>query len=291
MIWLNFSDEIKMQNTLGINWTSKNSFQWNYGTLSQRLDIGEIKKIFWSRVIFLNASGNLGLTLIGVSLFIAKKRIRAFLLLSLVLFFLPILIFFNLHSVHDYYQVASTLFLIAALSISISEVLPNQFDKFRFTPVITLLLVLNNLTSFNNAGYSNTMKETFNKSNSDILAASDIIKRHTNENSGIIIFGAPFGSGELGYYSERKSCSFPYQPGNKSFDLMWNKPSMYLGNLKLGAIVFIGINLQIISAQSNVKVSSGLFKVSENCYVWIPRNESLLTHDRRKLSPIVLLPK
>jgi hypothetical protein len=74
----------------------------------------------------LGAGGLIGIILIaGTALVPTGVRVRAVIAGALVLFVLPILIFTNLHVVHDYYQTSCTLFLIASLALAVAVWVPS----------------------------------------------------------------------------------------------------------------------------------------------------------------------
>jgi hypothetical protein len=275
LLWTNFADHIKLQNTLGAHFTSKVLSKWNYGSLAQRIELFSVI----GKIVFKNSAGVMGILIIAIALYKVSQRIRTIICMSLVLFVLPILIFSNLHIVHDYYFVSSTFFFIGALAISIG-VLPSTLNgKYYYTPIIAILVVCCNLLFFH-LSYGEKIHKTFVVSQTRELAVGDVIQRYTSIESGIVVFGADW-SGEIAYYSKRKTCTFP--ANLVEFESIWKSPASYLGNLKLGAVVFIIDNNKITPAtifdREDIKSDSCLFRIDAECYIWLPGVKSISSPD------------
>lgn len=267
-IWTNYTDQIKSQSTFGATLTSEALSKWNYGTMEQRLNLDNLKTVFWDRIMVNNTAAFYGIAILIFALLFAKKSIRRYLLICLLLFVLPVLIFMNLHLIHTYYQVSSTFFLIAAIAIGLADVLPQKIKKIPLAPFIILFMIGHNIYSYQNTYEKYTLKK-FDLSNSSSLAISDIIERYTDKNSGVVIFGANWNS-EIAYYSKRKSFTVP--DWFKSYDSVWKAPANYIGDLDLAAVVFIqkDSNITAIKERPDVQKDSCLYKIYENCYIWLP---------------------
>ena len=294
ILWINYSDYLKAQNLLGVFLTSKALNKWNFGTLNQRFDFTVLKTIFWDRLLLNNAAGFLGITILGISLFIGTKRARTIILINLVMFVLPIFIFINLHFIHAYYQISSTIFLMGALAVAITVALPERVGKLPLSPIMTILLIGCNLYFFS-TGYAHIMRLTFDASKTEILAIGDVIRRYTPKESGMVIFGADWSS-EIGYYSERKSFTVPHWPvpqWEKVFNAVWQAPANFIGEQKLGAVVFCTsgnhINLADILARPDIQADPCLYNVHE-AYVWLPGVTSIsLSNSHSKRLPMDFL--
>lgn len=117
--WTLYGDSIKEENPFGAMLTSKALFSWNFGTLEQRLNMVTMKTLLWDRILTRNAAGSLGVFLVSGALFAGDSRTRKLIGTCLALFLLPLLIFTNLHVVHDYYPMSSVVFFLAALAITL----------------------------------------------------------------------------------------------------------------------------------------------------------------------------
>jgi len=285
LLWTSYTDSIKALNPLDL--TSKSLNTIYFGTFKQHFDFNVLKTIFWDRVISKNAGGFLGIIILCLSLFIAEPRIRKLIFISLVLFVLPIYCFLNVHLMHHYYQVSSTVFIIGGITLAIVQVFPERIGKIPFSSAIIVLLVGYNFISFAKP-YAGALFATINTSTSNVLAVGEIIRRYTPEESAIVVYGADWSS-EIGYYSERKS--FAVADWYKGYDSAWLNPSHFIGKQKLGALVFCSnvyrkINLKDILARSDVKSDSSIFKIRDS-YIWLPGVKSVfLPWNNRTIFPL-----
>jgi len=247
--WAIYTDFIKSKNLLGMQLLSKTLTEWNFGTINQRFDLQVLKTIFWDRVILNNAGGILGILLLICLFMFAEKRVKKIVGISIVMFILPIYIFINLHFIHDYYQISSTIFLIFALAVSIKY----AFQKFSKNNLIVLTLsiffVSCNLFQFVN-GYANYLKAPIDEINNKTLAVSNIVRTYTDKNSAIVVFGYDWSS-EIAYYSERKSFTVP--EWFVQYNDVWNDPAAFLGDKKLGAVNLLW-NLKLRKNQNSCSI-------------------------------------
>jgi len=152
------------------------------------------------------------------------------------MFILPIYIFINLHFIHDYYQISSTIFLIFALAVSIKYTF-HQFSKNnQIVLALTVVFVSSNLIQFIN-GYANNIKTSIDVTNNKTLDVSEIIRENTEKNSGIVKFGNDWNS-DIAYYCERKSFTVPDWFAN--YDKVWKNQEVFLGEKELGAVIYCG---------------------------------------------------
>lgn len=129
LAWLRHADAIKAAHPLAVALTSQALPQWNYGPLSQRID-----PAIWFRLV--NNSTDMIFPLparlaalkvallaafcavFGFFLWHCDGRRRRQVLLMAGLFLLPFLIFTNLHRIHNYYQAANGVFLLAGFGLA-----------------------------------------------------------------------------------------------------------------------------------------------------------------------------
>lgn len=289
VLWTNYTDLIKQQNAFGTALTSEALAKWNFGTIEQRFDFGIYKTIFWDRVLANNAGGIIGVILLGGALYYCERRIKAILLVSITLFALPLFIFINLHFVHDYYQTASVLFLTGALAVASVHWPAKYAMRFDISLVIVLILVISNMYHFK-TGYANDITAQINSSTSTTLAVSDVIRRYTPEDSGIVVFGDDWNS-ETAYYAQRKTFTVP--GWFKGYDSVWKEPAKFLGDKELGGLVFYasGNNPSLTQIMENpvVKNHPNLFKVRD-CYIWFPDVKSIdIPGENRTVLPMDFL--
>ncbi|MEP6939267.1 MAG: hypothetical protein ABI846_05845 [Rudaea sp.] len=237
VIWTKYSDSVKLANPLGRQLTSGTLIAWNFGTLAQRLDPGTYAGVVWRRVMVPNAAGIVGLFLVAGAL--TMRRSRAIVLWALLLFAAPILIFTNLHVIHEYYQTANVIFLIAALAIAVGCWLPSIAPR-ALVPAVTFVLMAFNLHAYykvkTDAGlsYAALAKRPYDTTNQPSLALAAVVRGLVPADSGLVIFGQDWAS-ILPYYAQRKSFAVP--TFFAQYETAWQEPQKFLGDTPLGAVV------------------------------------------------------
>jgi len=146
--WTHHSDAMKLQTHFGEGLTSGALSAWNFGTGADRLS-GQ----FWNATVMERALPEaIGLfwfiPIFGLAgLFISKDRDRIFskeialIAIGTALFLLPMLIFTNLHMVHNYYQVGSSIFIIAVVAVIIGAMLTSS-RMTQILGVFTIVMIL-----------------------------------------------------------------------------------------------------------------------------------------------------
>jgi hypothetical protein len=234
MAWVRYSDIVKAKNPFGEHLTSAWLGTWNFGTIEQKLKFSNYQDVIWDRVFVQNAGGIIGLALIIGAISLTRVgHLRAIFIAGLAMFLLPILIFTNLHIVHDYYSTGCVLFLIGVLAFAVVEWLPTIVPHSGVVFAVTAILVISNLVAFNKEYFSLATK-TIDTSNARAIAVGEIIRRETPPGSGIVVFGNDWDS-DIAYYSQRKS--FTVAPWFKDYERVWTEPSYFLGGTPLKAIV------------------------------------------------------
>ena len=228
--------------------------------MEQRFDLYTYKTIFWERIFQNNFGAVLGLLLIIATLIFTQKKIKIIILTGLSFFILPILIFFNLHLIHDYYQIASNIFLLFAIAVSLFYFLPKTYTIKNLSFILTISCVISNLLQFS-IGYGQVIKTDINDSNSKILAISEIIRENTGVSSGIVVFGNDWNS-DIAYYSERKSFTVP--DWFSKYNEVLKNPEAFLGDKELGAVIYCGETLIEQTYDSIDKNSFSFLRNSEN---------------------------
>jgi hypothetical protein len=260
--WVKYTDYIKSFNPLGTQLTSKALNQWNWGTWDQRFSYELWHDVVWTRMLSDNLGGFLGL-LILLALFSLKvnKKILAIASISIAMGLIPILLFSNLHIVHNYYQSANLIFLAFAISLAITEITRIKFGEKLAAILLVSILGLN--AHAMTKEYFPSMKEKFSKSNKDLALGSILERELTNEQS-FIAFGNDWSS-TLAYTSKRKSFT---APGwfSKYADMVEN-PERHLPDSNMGAVVSCGYNQRIFSWSENKGWKIGL---SHNCLISVP---------------------
>ena len=119
--WVAYSDSVKMDSGYGAQWSSAGLSAWNYGTMRQRLNLGNWW-IIYSRLVYEAAPYAFGLLLAaGLVVSAATKIPNKMVLLAFAAgLLIPICIFFNLYIPHPYYFIALT--PIASIFVALGAV-------------------------------------------------------------------------------------------------------------------------------------------------------------------------
>jgi peptidoglycan/LPS O-acetylase OafA/YrhL len=238
LAWAHYADVVKMANPFGSQLSSKALSQWNFGTMQQKLDPETWRLVVWERSFRWNAAGWLGVALLLLP-WLGGPTQRKFAWLSLaatVLFLLPVLIFTNLHFVHEYYQIACVAFLLGALAIVIGGSLEKITGMTLIVPVVTLAIVVSNLVVFSKS-YGIVTARTLDELDPRSVQSYKVgrfLRDHTQPGSGLVVFGQGYSS-EIAYQAQRKTMAAP--PWFKEYRQLWDQPQKYLGNVPLSAIV------------------------------------------------------
>ena len=244
--WVHYADIIKDANPVGAqSLTSKALSTWNFGRMEQKLDTETWRLVVWERSLRWNAGGLLGLLLLLMPWFGGSEHRRlAWLSLAAVgLYLLPILIFTNLHIVHEYYQTACVAFLLAALSIVIGGWLKEVSGTMMIVPVMTVAIILSNIAFFNSSYgiVAARLLDELDPRSVQSYKVGRYLREHTRPDTGLVIFGQGWSS-EIGFQAQRKSMTA--NPGFKEYEQVWKNPQAYLGGLELSAIVICPLTNQ-----------------------------------------------
>lgn len=232
MAWTHFTDAVKAQNEIGKLLTSGALLEWNFGLPGQRLSEKFLADVIWSRSINTNAGGLVGLAV--MTFFCVKETRRPQLAVAACaggLFLLPLLLFTNLHIVHEYYQTATTIYLIFLLALALVFLSENSSARV-FLLAFALILLLNAAHFYQ--GKWRIARESMTVENNWLLAAAKVIREHTVPERPILVYGLDWSS-ELAFYSERKAMTVPNRYPKFNEPLL--SPERYLGKGRIGALV------------------------------------------------------
>jgi len=242
--WIAHSDAVKASNPLGRLLTSSSLSKHNFGPLALRLDPKTWRTVVWERGVCENAGGLLTVAALAACLCwpgrhrgTARWRQQAALVaVCLVLYLVPILLFTNLHLMHEYYQVACLAFLLAAVAISIGGWLPRVTGVAAIAPLAVVPFLLANVATYR-ASYRIVVKRP--PELQDPLSVGRYrlglwLRDATPAGSGLVVFGQDYSS-ELPFHAGRKAFVCPiWFPAITD---VWERPGASLGGLTLGAIV------------------------------------------------------
>ena len=205
--WVAWTDAIKAQHPIGMQLTSQALAGWNYGLPEQRFS-GEL----WYFAVFRRdlwpSSGMLlGLIAVAVAWRRADARLARVLLGLLALFLLPLLVFTNVHVVHDYYQVANAVFWSLLVGLSVALVMESAWPaRYAWRPVLAGAILLLNGLAFKEQ-YDTYKFDRIGRGH-PTLALADYIRRETPEDLPVIWIASDWSS-EYAFYSGRRSLTLP----------------------------------------------------------------------------------
>jgi hypothetical protein len=119
--WTKFADGVRAQNPIGIYLTSNALRTWTIGTIAQRLHPRVYLQLWYAAD---NHVGNVWMAVgvLGIYIWLCRRWNWIAAVCS-ALYIGTILVFFNLHVVHEYYPYANALFLVVAVGVLITAVL------------------------------------------------------------------------------------------------------------------------------------------------------------------------
>ena len=235
IIWTVYSDQVKHEGTLTQFLTSAALSNWNFGTLAQRLQWRSWQRIFLIRLI-LHGGFALMVPVIGYAA-LRKQAIfnrEAGLLLFSGL--LGPLVFFNLHYVHDYYQVGSLVFLACGTAIIAAPCLQGLWRTSRvyFAGLVVAIALVNLGLLYNHYG---PMIRGIPIQDAIAYNIAGYLKEHQAENDFSVIVGDDWNS-TIPYYSERYAIMIPpWVPWETRAAIVRN-PTAYAGGRRIGSIVY-----------------------------------------------------
>lgn len=236
LMWTSHADALKAANPIGIELTSGNLKNWNFGRLKDLFSYELWGHVVYGRMLTPAGFGP-AIVLLLSSLWIARRQFKivfavfAFLGLAIV----PLLVFSNLHQVHNYYQSANQIFLLAAIAIAATAITSNN-PLYHFLRISCLAGILyGGYEHFNVEYYASSQK-----TGSQEFHVANTVKSITKPGEGIIVFGYNWSSA-IAYHSERRALTVPKFVQRRRIltrAQIFSGRNDYLGGLPLGAIVF-----------------------------------------------------
>ena len=247
-----------------------------------RLNPELLRVIFWDRMMVQNAGGLLGICALTLGTLLGSLKLRLIIFSGILFCFLTSFIFIRHHSFLYYYQTANTLFLIGALAVSLVSISCYIQNSAPALLLCSAIVAANFYHYY--YGYGKYVERVLTPQNNTTLAVSDVLRRYTPSDSAVIVFGLmstgsvesiSAWSSEIAYYSERKSLTL----SDGVNEQVWSDPALFIGDKKLGAIVFCSMQhrdkYEQILYKYGSKLPPSLFKVND-CYVWLPGVESVV---------------
>jgi hypothetical protein len=234
VIWVKYSDHVKMANAFGSFLTSSELIGWNFGTLAARHSEALWIGVIWYRVIGGNLAGHLGILLILSGFAFAPKR-RLIIAAGVGLFLLFFMVFEHLLFLHEYYPFSNTAYLIFALAVATGGLVE---AKPRLAPLWALAfagVIAINLHAYFTGHLFAEEAQHFDDTH-PVLATAKFVREHTSPEDPLLIYGDLWNS-QLPYYGQRKAFVVPtfFKPYLAPLDT----PEKYLERVP-GAILVCG---------------------------------------------------
>jgi 4-amino-4-deoxy-L-arabinose transferase-like glycosyltransferase len=251
LIWTAYADMTKMENPVAKYLTSEALFQWTYGTLGQRTELGQWERIF-ERLPSLGASLWVFVVVLVIALWRLKFDLRLVALASVPV--IAVITFFNLYVVHSYYLSAVYPAYVAILGIgvaAISRLVSHRNASLLVAGTLSVLLIILAWTS-TEGRYLKSLIGVEGK----FPEISRVIAESTPEDAGVIVVGCDWDPTPL-FYAERRGMTIPswYRDGI---------PSEWIGT-ELKYLVFCGEDFSLVDGDPNTVLPTGsLIKADES---------------------------
>lgn len=271
LMWLSFTDGLKAQNPFGATLTSSGLSEFNFGTLQQRLDPHSWMEIFFGRALR-DAIGSPVLILVA-AWFIYKTRYMVWpSILCISLYFLPFLVFTNLHLVHNYYQYANSFFLILFMAFSVeaagsfeSKVFSSWSPTRKKYTFLGSLVLLQLMLFF--VGYWKFIIDDQSQKPSYEIARH--VAQVTKPDEVSFLFGDSWSS-VVGFLSQRRVIALP--DSGAQIALGTTDMRVWTGGRRLAAVVDCETNMTANMKPFIARISAGMDKqFVAHCLVYTPK--------------------
>lgn len=228
--WLKTADAVKSLNPIAASMTSAALGSWNYGTVVQKLS-GQL----WIGTILLRAIpeaiGWPGLLVFMVGMGPIDRPTRLVAGTLTGMFILPFLLFTNLHMVHNYYQMANAIWLVAALAV-VANGLYDLMPRPAWIGVVLLCLcgqVYQSMQFY-------LPMEQIDFSRDTRLVIAQALKKGLGKDDVAVFVGFDW-SPEIAFYAERRAIYIPQWVSYDDVMKIVADPGLVTGGRRLGAIV------------------------------------------------------
>ena len=280
-LWFQYSNAFRALNPLMIEINHNNAglIRTWFGGNELRLNPEALGSIFWERMFKQNGAGILGLAILLLGFLVGDKKTRTVLATAMIMFAVPVLTFINHHHFLDYYQVSVAIYMLGAIAVALTAAVKVSGKNFLLATAVCTAFAASNYFHFFQV-YRAYLTQEINETNNATLAVSRFIREHTPSDAGIVVFGlkskgalVPVNSwsSEMAYYSERKALTVL----DKNLHVVQHDPSSFLGDRKLGAMIFCGENrngIYISLIQAQLRRSSRQIEIMD-CTVLLPMAE------------------
>ena len=234
--WTWFSDSLKMHSVLGARLTSESLQRWNFGAPSLRFG----KELWaWSlpNRVMPDVFGVLWPVLAVAAAYLLARGSAAaatLFLCFLIDFLAPLMIFTNLHVVHNYYQMSNAVFGSMAAAVCIAALLDRGDRRHVLAGWLLLGLVL--MGQGMHFGTTQLGRSFTTNGEDAIVDASRWVKTNSRPDTAMVALGVDWSS-IAHYYAERKGIAFPGWASDGEVTSLLVNIEKSLGGLQLGSII------------------------------------------------------
>lgn len=231
--WVLYTDHIKAANEFGRMLTSEALVGWNLGSLDQRVSAKLWVATIWTRSMKETLGWFYPLALIALVAVFLSGRSRGAIGLCVLGYLVPFLVFTNLHIVHNYYQAANAIFLLAAVGVAVGEV---YAAVSRTLAVIVVLAIVIGQIGFFHQFFSPKLNHDEATTDQN-WTIGQIAKSLTSPDQSLLIFGSEWSS-QVSYSAERKALALPGWTPAPMIERVLSDPQAFLGDRPLGGVIF-----------------------------------------------------
>lgn len=196
-----FYDHLKEANAISATLTMSALREWNFGALSDRLDVDHWRRLYQRSVFHIFGYGQF------IFLALAFWRgARTFNLTSLALIAAALaapLTFWNLYYVHDYYAVAVAPLIVAGAAIASVRALGAR-ALLLGAPLLALALTFNAQAFERQYAYTLDAVETGAHQARDVIAVAEMVRAATDPGDVIVVYDGSWSS-EIAFYARRRA--------------------------------------------------------------------------------------
>ncbi len=231
--WSEYTQSIRLENYFTSFIKDSALHEFLFGSFFQKFSIS-----LWGKVVIFRCFyciGILPFLVLTYKVFPeATAKLKIFLIYNFLLFILPLIIFTNIHIVHDYYQYSNEIYLIIFFSTIFT--LSKNSNNYKFKT-----LGHNSLSIFVISSYVFFLIYYLPSSTNYKSVKLDIgnyINENTPDNSAIIVYGDDWSSA-FSYFSKRYSITYPSwgYKNYKPFEAVLNDIDKHKGSKNISAIV------------------------------------------------------
>ena len=237
LAWVRYTDELKSANLIGSYLVSSSLTRFNYGPLALRWSAD-----LWDTAILKRALPEIfgpifPLAFVAFGAALQSRKHALFAGLALCAAIAPMLLFSNLHRVHNYYQNANAVFAIAAVAIGVGALMSANrriLAMLLFCGIVASQLWMFQIYYRPVVAGDLTMRSRY--------VTGLAVKERTTPDHAILVFGNDWSS-DIHYYAQRKGLAVPGWIADDKLERVLAAPEEFLGGLTLGAIVVCNLKL------------------------------------------------